>query len=307
MIAGTKNGTLTGPNLQYVYMKEIGAMPPQDPMAVKASQGKYTVNFRRLEEHIYRRLKAELADRELVIIYNVMSVRLNLPFTAALHRLISESQNNSEQRFVVYTHNVEQGIHPEGPLSLLILRVDLPNVTYATVSRYYRNGISQMYGISEKRIHILNPGIQTYSPLQMTREALEDFRREHLFDQDLVLVFPSRVDWNKDMGRALAILETLCRIVPKTKLVFAVPGVVWLLSRPGGNHARHTRSRTAKGTGTLAPRWPPNMPSFSIRRRSLLILRRTANISWISLHCPTLFFSLPIWKRLACRPLKRLL
>ncbi|HQP12037.1 MAG TPA: glycosyltransferase, partial [Candidatus Omnitrophota bacterium] len=223
VIAGIPGGYQESPYLRYIYVEGLEALPREDPIAERANQLDVIPEFRLLEERIYNDLKAQLADQDIIIIHNVMTVRLNLPFTAALHRLIQE---NPLKHFVVYVHNAEESVHGQYPLSLVNLSKPRPfNVTYVTVSDYYRSRLARQYGLSPEDITVVNPGIHPYSALSLSRKAMEIFVDNRLGDQDLVLVFPTRVDWNKDVTKAIEITGILNEKGIRTKLVLAAPQV----------------------------------------------------------------------------------
>ncbi|HPN55283.1 MAG TPA: nucleoside monophosphate kinase, partial [Candidatus Omnitrophota bacterium] len=69
------------------------------------------------------------------------------------------------------------------------------------------------------------PGIQAYCALSVSEKALEIFTKNRLWEQDLVLTFPTRVDWNKDITKAIEIIGVLNERGVRTKLVLAAPRV----------------------------------------------------------------------------------
>ncbi|MFA5261601.1 MAG: glycosyltransferase, partial [Candidatus Omnitrophota bacterium] len=223
VIAGIPDGYQEPPYLRYTYIEGLEALPQEAPINTHATQAEVIQEFKDLEERIYKNLKSELANQDVIIIHNVMTVRLNLPFTAALHRLIKE---NPLKHFVVYVHNAEDVVHDQYPLNLVNLSKEKPdNVTYVTVSDHYRQLLARQYGINPRDIVIINPGIHAYSALSVSSKAREIFHANRLCDQDLVLVFPTRVDWNKDITKAVEIVGALNDRGLKTKLVLAVPQV----------------------------------------------------------------------------------
>jgi hypothetical protein len=225
IISGTDVPASTSKNQEFVYLKDLRFLGPENPIQQNAKNGVITPEFTALEERIYRDIGAQIKDQDVIIIQNVMTVRENLPFTAALQRIITE---NPQKQFIVYVHNAEDSRHAAYPLSLLNPVSELPNIRYVTVSNAYQQTLSDIFGVPESKFTILNPGVSPYNPLEITAKAVEDFKLHGLLGQNevITMAFPTRVDWNKDFGKAFLILSALQkRVAQGVKLVIAIPGV----------------------------------------------------------------------------------
>ncbi len=225
IISGTPFNDTTVINPKHVHISQLNDLIKTDPIFLSSGDPNTSLAFNTLEQKIYDSITPELVDMDIIIIQNVLTVRNNLPFTAALRRIIRE---NPQKQFIVYIHNAEDLYHEQYPLSLLNPTLDLPNVRYATVSNYYRHELSQAYGVPESRFFILNPGVQVYSPMDMTTQAVADFRRHGLLGKERVITmaFPTRMGWNKDIGKVFLLLNALQeKIAHGVKLVIAAPGI----------------------------------------------------------------------------------
>lgn len=202
VIAGNDDKSLQFPNLDYVSDDSLERVSEQDDWNIKAMHGEITEEFKKQKKHIYDLLQKQLSDQDIVIIHNVLAVRINLAFSAALHDVIKD---NPRKHFVTYLHNVEERIYDEYPLNLLNPYIDAPNVSYVTVSEAYRKHLSDDFGISQEKINVVNPGVHLYTPMNITKAAIKDFP----FDSELNLFIPTRIDWNKDIVKALQVVRVL--------------------------------------------------------------------------------------------------
>jgi glycosyltransferase involved in cell wall biosynthesis len=193
---------------------EFDSVPHLDYMAI---EGLSTME----EWEIDQQLEKVLGDQDVIVLHNVMSVPMNLGLTASLHRYISE---HPEKYFILFVHNAMEREEPSYPLSLMNPTLALPHVAYVTVSKAYRDVIAVSYPRAP-HFSVIPPGLWAYNPDYLTSEAAEDFTQNGLFNQDLVMLLPTRVDWNKDIPKALQITQALARRRPKTKLILVVPGV----------------------------------------------------------------------------------
>ncbi|MBL0058399.1 MAG: glycosyltransferase [Elusimicrobia bacterium] len=173
------------------------------------------------EWEIDQNLEKVLNNQDVVVVHNVLSVPMNLALTASLHRYITQ---HPEKHFIVFVHNAMEREEVHYPLSLMNPNLFLPQVTYVTVSKAYREVIARSYPRSPP-FQVVPPALWAYNPDYLTTEAAEEFSQNGLFTQDLVMLLPTRVDWNKDIPKALQITEALARRRPKTKLILVVPGV----------------------------------------------------------------------------------
>lgn len=226
IISSTANTPPDSDNVNYVHMPELKALAKDDPILLAVHENRATPDFDALRDLIYQKINAQIEDQDIIILQNVMTVRDNLPFTAALDRIIKE---NPKKQFIIYVHNAEDGSHAEYPLNILNPVLKLPNVRYATVSDHYRDDVLAVnYALPSDHFAILNPGVHPYSPLMMTQEAIDDFKKNGLLGKDKVVsfAFPTRVAWNKDIGKVFVILEGLkASMKAGVKLIIAAPGI----------------------------------------------------------------------------------
>ncbi|MBL8022724.1 MAG: glycosyltransferase [Elusimicrobia bacterium] len=173
------------------------------------------------EGEIAQHLERVFAQEDIVVLHNVMSVPNNIALTSSLHRYMAR---HPEKHFIIFVHNAMEREEPHYPYSLMNPTLDWPQVTYVTVSKAYREVISQSYPRAPP-FQVINPALWPYNPDTLSSEAASDFSQQGLFNQDVVMVLPTRVDWNKDIPKALQITEAVARRRLKTKLILMIPGV----------------------------------------------------------------------------------
>ena len=186
-------------------------------LAFEAIEGLSHMEEGEIDQHLQR----IFTDQDIVVLHNVMSVPNNLALTSALYRYIA---SHTEKHFIIFVHNAMEREEPSPPYNLMNPTIDWPQVTYVTVSKAYREVLYQSYPRAPP-FAVVNPALWPYNPESLSSEAANDFAQNDLLKQDLVMVLPTRVDWNKDIPKALQITEAVGRRRPKTKLILLVPGV----------------------------------------------------------------------------------
>lgn len=160
-------------------------------------------------ESLYADLRRQLEDVDVVIIHNIMTIPpFDSPVNIVLRRLIEEWKG--KKKFVYVAHNVDYSAPPA-----------IPGVEYLTVSEWYKH--RDVDRILRTDTRVVSCGIDPRIDLNLTKEAIDFATKEKLLDQDLVMVYPTRLDWNKGVETAIWIAAELKRLNPnmKFKLIIA--------------------------------------------------------------------------------------
>ncbi len=156
-------------------------------------------------EGLYADLKRQLTDVHAVIIHNVMTIPpFDSPLNIALRRLIEDWKG--EKKFIYLAHNV----NCSAPAAI-------PGVQYVTVSEWYKH--ADVDRILQTDAKVISCGIDPRIDLNLTEEAVRFAKEQDLLNQDIVMVYPTRLDWNKRPDTAIRIAAELKKLNLKIKLI----------------------------------------------------------------------------------------
>jgi len=186
---------------------------------------KVTEKFKELTEKIYSKLEKSLTNYGVCIIHNVLTMHFNMPFTAALHKLIK----NNNKKFISWCHDhtftkesfYENDIKKKYPYTLLVTR--LKNVKYISVSSLRQKQIANLLSIPIKEVIKIPNGINPVSFLKIHPSTLKAFQKYRLFSADLIFLSPVRILKRKNIEKAIFIIKELKELGKKPKLIITGP------------------------------------------------------------------------------------
>jgi glycosyltransferase involved in cell wall biosynthesis len=166
-----------------------------------------------------------LADREVVIAHNVMTMPFNLPLAAALA--------GSGRRLVAWTHDLawvnprySEYRRPGWPWSILC--TPQPGVRYVAVSRLRQREIAAVMGLAPAEVPVVPNGVDPAAFWGLGPRALDLARRAGLEGADPLVLVPVRITRRKRLELAL---DTAARMLP------AHPRLRLIVSGPPGPHS----------------------------------------------------------------------
>jgi len=186
--------------------------------------------FNDLRDRIAARLRPLLADRELVLAHNVLTMPFNLPLAAALvesdHSLVAWTHDLAwvNPRYVEYQR-------PGWPWSLL--RDAQPGVRYIAISRVRQREITHVLRLTPAQVPVVPHGVDEVGFQGLGPVARELARRADLADADPMILVPVRITRRKRVELALAAAECLRA---------AHPGLRMVVSGPLGPHSSDNRA-----------------------------------------------------------------
>lgn len=183
-----------------------------DVLAIKQAldRGEVTPAFYRLVERIEAGLAQALADCDVCMVHNVLTLNKNLPLAAALHRFVQLHH----VRMLAWCHDLawtnpqyQPELHEGYPWDLLRTRWD--GVTYVTVSEPRRYELADLLGMSSDEVNVVVPGVDpaAFYHWTPTTQMLEPKLR--LLDADGILLLPARITRRKNHALGLRVLAAL--------------------------------------------------------------------------------------------------
>jgi glycosyltransferase involved in cell wall biosynthesis len=164
--------------------------------------------FFRYVERIEQYLEQALADFDLLIAHNVLTMHYNLPLTYALHRLADSgkipviSWNHDSPYFY---QNYPEFLDGE---MWQILRQFNPNIHYIAISESRKQQFRQLYG-PQADLHVIPNGIDPIRFFRLDNTTVRVIQESHLFEAELLLVQPSRLHPRKNIELSIRVIRAL--------------------------------------------------------------------------------------------------
>jgi glycosyltransferase involved in cell wall biosynthesis len=195
--------------------------PDVEAVARRLAQGDDAApEFQALRDRVAERLRPLLADRDVAIAHNVMTMPFNLPLADALA--------GAGLPLVAWTHDLAwvnpryvEYQRPGWPWSLL--REPQPGVRYVAISRLRRREITQLMRLAPADVPVVSNGIDPASFLGLGPVARDLARRADLEGADPLILVPVRITRRKRLELALAAAACLRDAHPGLRLVVSGP------------------------------------------------------------------------------------
>ncbi|MEA1964048.1 MAG: glycosyltransferase, partial [Candidatus Aerophobetes bacterium] len=171
-------------------------------------------------------VKHSLREVDICIIHNVMTMHFNLALTSALDEIVDEL--SGRVKFYFWCHDATL-INPDYEIKepcrypYNLLSKFHQNATYISVSRWRKKQFSQLFGVSEGLIRVIPDGIDIKSFLRISDPIWKMASRERIFDEDLVMLFPSRIVKRKNYELAIKITGQIVASGKRCKLLVTAP------------------------------------------------------------------------------------
>jgi glycosyltransferase involved in cell wall biosynthesis len=223
VIAG--RGEPSHPQVAFHHIPEIDSRNPEVLAVGQAlAQGEVSPSFALLCDRLAYCLRPLLADTEVCIAHNAMTLHKNLPLTAALRRLADEGVT----RFIAWCHDFAwqdslytPDLHEGFPWDLL--RTPWPGVRYVVVSAHRQARLAALLGLPEDQIEVVNPGVDVADFLKMEPSTRRLVEKLDLPAADPLLLLPARITRRKNIEFAVRVTAALTRHKPQATLVVTGP------------------------------------------------------------------------------------
>jgi glycosyltransferase involved in cell wall biosynthesis len=186
--------------------------------------------FEPLSQRIEAGLAEALAETQVVIAHNVLTMHFNLPLVAALHRLLGRGAATGEgRRLIAWCHDVSRYVRPASSaaqrrgLPWDLLRTHRPEWTYVAVSPERQRQLAEVLGVAAGRIRVVPNGVDSRSLLGLSETGWQLATDFDLLAGGLVALMPVRITRAKNIEFALRLTAELKALGAQPRLVVTGP------------------------------------------------------------------------------------
>ncbi|MGE5141268.1 MAG: glycosyltransferase family 4 protein, partial [Rudaea sp.] len=212
---------------------EIAIIPELDsqhPRNLKMTQdlvmGRQPAEFEEFAGLIESRLEPLLQRADHVLVHNVFNFHFNLPFTAALHRLLDR---RLPPRFTAWCHDISRYVNPASgseqrrgyPWDLL--RTYRPELAYVAVSRRRQRALASVLGCDSSQIRVIPNGADSALLLGLSGLVKDLAQELRLADADLIMLMPVRITRAKNLEFALRVTAAIRAAHVRVRLIVTGP------------------------------------------------------------------------------------
>lgn len=225
VITGT--GEPFDPRISVDVIPETGSRAPEVAgVNRELAHGRVTGAFESLVELLEVKLTAALADTDVLIVHNALSLHKNLALTTALRRL----SRGRKLHLVAWCHDMAwtdpqyaADLFPGEPWESL--KVPWEGVKYVVVSRDRQQELARLWGAkgAGKEISVVPAGIDPFQFLGVTPEAVRWVTELGLLEAEPLLLLPARLTRRKNIEYAIEITAAMHAQGWNAKLVVTGP------------------------------------------------------------------------------------
>jgi glycosyltransferase involved in cell wall biosynthesis len=223
VIAG--RGEQFHPQVAFHHVPEINSRHTDVLGAGKSlAAGQVTAEFEVLRQRLEERLRPILAEIEVCIVHNAITLHKNLPLTAALRQL----SDRGDTRLVAWCHDFAwqdrlyaSDLHPGYPWDLL--RQPWPGVRYVVVSAHRRERLADLLSLPKGEISVVTPGVDVKRFLNLAPLSHRLVGALNLLDADPLMLLPARVTRRKNIQFAIRVTAALKAHKPDATLLITGP------------------------------------------------------------------------------------
>jgi len=213
------------PQVAFHLIPEAGSRHPQVLDVGEAlARGEIPDAFAALRDRLTGQLRPLLAESDVCVVHNALTLHKNLCLTAALRRLADEGA----ARLVAWCHDLAwqddlytADLHPGYPWDLL--RTPWPGVCYVVVSAHRRARLARLLELPESAIRVVHPGVDAAGFLKLEPATRQLVERLDLFAADPLLLLPARITRRKNIEFAVRVTAALLAHRQRATLLITGP------------------------------------------------------------------------------------
>ncbi len=204
--------------------------PPLLAVNDELKAGTVGPRFRALVDELLARLRPALADLDVCIVHNALSLHFNLPLTVALRELL---EAGAAPRLVAWCHDLSWTnplyiplMREREPWSLLKTR--LPSVDYVVVSEDRREELLRLWSGAptprgEGSIAVIPAGVDPIAKLRPRATTVELVRHLRLDAGRPLMLLPARITKRKNIEYAIRVTRALRDLGCRPRLLVTGP------------------------------------------------------------------------------------
>ncbi len=215
------------PNISIHRIKDFSADSEETEIVQEElRKGFLTERFEKLKNKLKKEIQKALGDISICFVHNVLTMHFNMALTAAFSEIIKEW--GQEKDFYIWCHdatfnNPDYQIPHPGEYPWKLLQEGQPHGRYITISSWRKKQLSELFGVDSSFFQIVPNGVDLRSFLGVTDFIWQMAQDLHLFQQEIVLFFPSRILRRKNYELAIYITHALNELGKKSLLLLTGP------------------------------------------------------------------------------------
>ncbi len=172
----------------------------------------------KLSNKIYKFLKVQVKNYDVLIAHNVLSMHFNLPFTIALRRVANEGLI----KVIAWNHDSPY-FYENFPECLdlepwRVLKSPIKSITYVAITEARKEQFSELYGGNVK-IKVITNGVDPITFFEFSPVTVKVIREFKLFSSDLIVLQPFRMVRRKNIELSILVLNELKKKGVKAKFI----------------------------------------------------------------------------------------
>lgn len=162
-----------------------------------------------LKERIKIFLKNELQNFDILIVHNILNMRYNLPAAMAVHEIADEMDIKviNWAHDSLYFYEDYDKIYDTPPFD--ILKRYNPKINYVTITESRRELFAKLMNVDKDRIFVVKNGIDPITFFRLDINTVKIINNEDLYNQDIILVQPSRLHPRKNIELTIKVVKAL--------------------------------------------------------------------------------------------------
>ena len=185
--------------------------PPLLAVNDQLRDGFVSEEFVALADQLEQALASELADLDVCIVHNALTLHFNLPLTAALHRLAAAGRGCP---LVAWCHDLSWS----NPLYQALMRETYPwtllkqraaGASYVVVSDDRRLDLAGLAGIDPAELAVIPAGVDLARKLALSATTRRLLAEDRLLAADPFILLPVRITRRKNIELAIEIVGAL--------------------------------------------------------------------------------------------------
>ena len=187
--------------------------PPLLAINEELGRGEVTAAFEDLAAALEERLASVLADLDVCIVHNAMTLHFHLPLTVALHRIVGRGRGCG---LVAWCHDLSWA----NPLYIPLMREAYPWVllktlarrtAYVLVSEDRRVTFSRLTGAAQADLAVIPAGVDLARKWAIGSATARLLREYRLLEADPFILLPARITRRKNVEYAIRVVAELSR------------------------------------------------------------------------------------------------
>jgi glycosyltransferase involved in cell wall biosynthesis len=212
-----------------VQVVQIPALDSKYPPLLQRNsellEGRVTPDFESQARALELVLAPILADLDVCVVHNALTLHFNLPLTVALHRL---AESSGLARFVAWCHDLSWSNPLYAPLvreayPWSLLKVPAAETQYVVVSADRRADLARLGGLDPAEIAVVPAGVHLADKLGLGRAVQRLLAEYGLIEAEPFLLLPVRITRRKNIEYAIRVTAELRGLGFRPRLLVTGP------------------------------------------------------------------------------------